>query len=237
MENECLVRARSHEQKLKRRNDILVAAEELYLEGDGQLPSAAEVAKKASLAKGTLYLYFSSKESLFLEVLRGFLKGWFENNLEVIEQEALRRPEDRDSARVAQQFVQYLVKRKQFLHLASLSQGVLEQGTDDEAVLSHRRFVSSMVKRTADALSELYDITPEDANKLMRTSYALVIGMWQMSQIPTRVAELMRQNALDNLIIDFSVAAEEAVVSYWRVLAPGMKCREFLRQMAEQNRA
>jgi hypothetical protein len=133
--------------------------------------------------------------------------------------------------------VQYLVKRKQFLHLASLSQGVLEQGTDDEAVLSHRRFVSSMVKRTADALSELYAITPEDANKLMRTSYALVIGMWQMSQIPDRVAELMRQNALDNLIIDFSVAAEEAVVSYWRVLAPGMKCREFLRQMAEQNQA
>ena len=94
-----------------------------------------------------------------------------------------------------------------------------------------------MVKRTADALSELYAITPENANKLMRTSYALVIGMWQMSQIPERVAELMRQNALDNLIIDFSVATEEAVVSYWRVLAPGMKCREFLRQMEEQNRA
>ncbi|MEQ9344910.1 MAG: helix-turn-helix domain-containing protein, partial [Thalassospira sp.] len=83
MEQENLVRARSHEQKLKRRADILDAARELYLEGDGTLPSAAEVARKANLAKGTLYLYFSSKEALFLEVLRHFQKGWFENNLDV----------------------------------------------------------------------------------------------------------------------------------------------------------
>lgn len=235
MEQDNLVRARSHEQKLKRRADILEAARKLYLEGDGTLPSAAEVARKANLAKGTLYLYFSSKEALFLEVLRHFQKEWFENNLDVIDQEALRRPEERDSTRVARQFVQYLVKNDKFLHLASLSQGVLESGSDDEMVINQRRFVASMVKRTADALAELYEITPDAASKLMRSSYALVLGLWQMSQLPDRVIKLMEQNALNNLIIDFEEAAKEAVVSYWQVSAPGMKCREMMRKAAEGN--
>jgi AcrR family transcriptional regulator len=235
MEQDNLVRARSHEEKLKRRADILEAARKLYLEGDGTLPSAAEVARKANLAKGTLYLYFSSKEALFLEVLRHFQKEWFENNLDVIDQEALRRPEERDSTRVARQFVQYLVKNDKFLHLASLSQGVLESGSDDEMVVNQRRFLASMVKRTADALAELYEITPDAASKLMRSSYALVLGLWQMSQLPDRVIKLMEQNALNNLIIDFEEAAEEAVVSYWQVSAPGMKCREMMRKAAEGN--
>jgi AcrR family transcriptional regulator len=235
MEQDNLVRARSHEQKLRRRADILDAARELYLEGDGTLPSAAEVAKKANLAKGTLYLYFSSKEALFLEVLRHFQKVWFENNLDVIDQEALRRPEERDSSRVAREFVQYLVKNEKFLYLASLAHGVLESGSDDEMVIGQRRFLASMVKRTADALAELYEITPQDASKLMRSSYALVLGLWQMSKVPDRVKQLMEQNQLNNLIIDFDEAAEEAVVSYWQVAAPGMKCREMMRRASEDS--
>ena len=107
--------------------------------------------------------------------------------------------------------------------------------SDDEMVVNQRRFLASMVKRTADALAELYEITPEDASKLMRSSYALVLGLWQMSQLPDRVKKLMEQNALNNLIIDFADAAEEAVVSYWQVSAPGMKCREMMRKAAEGN--
>ncbi|MEQ5774626.1 MULTISPECIES: TetR family transcriptional regulator [unclassified Thalassospira] len=223
MENECLVRARSHEQKLRRRNDIIDAAEALFLEGEGQLPSAAEVAKKANLAKGTLYLYFSSKEALFLEVLRRFFKGWSENNLDMIEQEALRPPAERDALRVARQFVDYLVKRSRFLHLASLSHGVLEQGADDESVLIHKRYVAAMVKRTADALSEIYAITAQQARNLMANSFALVLGLWQMSQVPARVVVLMRQNALEDMIIDFSQSAETAVIEFWRAEITVMK--------------
>ncbi len=223
MENECLVRARSHEQKLRRRNDIIDAAEVLFLEGEGQLPSAAEVAKKANLAKGTLYLYFSSKEALFLEVLRRFFKGWSENNLAIIEHEAMRLPADRDPLRVARQFVEYLVKRSRFLYLASLSHGVLEQGADDESVLIHKRYVAAMVKRTADALSEIYTITEQQARNLMANSFALVLGLWQMSQVPDRVVVLMRQNALEDMIIDFAQSAETAVIEFWRAEMTVMK--------------
>lgn len=226
MENECLVRARSHEQKLRRRNDIINAAEALFLEGDGQLPSAAQVAKKASLAKGTLYLYFSSKETLFLEVLRRFLKSWSENNLDTIEQEALRPPSERDPSRVALQFVDYLINRSKFLHLASLSHGVLEQGADDESLLIHKRYVAAMVKRTADAISEIYDISPEQARTLMSNSYALVLGIWQMAQMPDRVSALMRQNALDDMIINFSDAVRTAILEFWKAELPVMRLQK-----------
>ncbi|MDP2697084.1 TetR family transcriptional regulator [Thalassospira sp.] len=222
MEQECLVRARSHEQKLRRRTDILNAAEALFLEGDGQLPSAADVATRANLAKGTLYLYFSSKETLFLEVLQRHMKSWCENNLAVIEQECLRAPQDRDATRVASAFVEYLIARSKFMHLASLSHGVLEQGTDDENLLIHKRFVAGMVKRFAGGISEIYNVKPEQARLLMTNSYALILGLWQMSQLPDRVIGLMRQNALDDFILDFPTAARTAVLEFWRAQIPHM---------------
>ena len=59
-------------EKEQRRNDIVVAAEKLFFEMDYGGVSMDEIARKIGLGKGTLYLYFKNKESLFYAVaLRG----------------------------------------------------------------------------------------------------------------------------------------------------------------------
>jgi AcrR family transcriptional regulator len=68
-------RARQESQKLARRRDILAIAGDMIAGMPFQAIAMAEVAERAGLAKGTLYLYFPSKESLFLALLEESLQA------------------------------------------------------------------------------------------------------------------------------------------------------------------
>ena len=61
-------------EKERRRGEIIDAAEKLFFSKGYDGVSMDDVAKKTELAKGTLYLYFTNKESLFFAVVqRGML--------------------------------------------------------------------------------------------------------------------------------------------------------------------
>lgn len=70
-------RARQEHQKLERREAILVAGLALLGERPFQQISMSLVAERTGLVKGTLYLYFATKEELFLELFRDQLHAWF----------------------------------------------------------------------------------------------------------------------------------------------------------------
>lgn len=62
------VAERKMREKQRRLNDILDAAEDVFFASDGMQASMDDVAKKAEVSKGTLYLYFKNKESLYLGI-------------------------------------------------------------------------------------------------------------------------------------------------------------------------
>ncbi len=59
---------RREREKEQRRNTILDAAEKVFFSKGLNLTTMDEVAEKAELSKGTLYLYFKSKEELFFGI-------------------------------------------------------------------------------------------------------------------------------------------------------------------------
>ena len=62
------VTARREREKLQRRNTILEAARHLFFE-KGYRTTMDEIAERAELSKGTLYLYFKSKDELYVSVI------------------------------------------------------------------------------------------------------------------------------------------------------------------------
>jgi len=70
-------RARQSHQKRERRAAILAAALNVLQGTPFRDITMNQVAEQAGLVKGTLYLYFATKEELFLELLRDQLHGWF----------------------------------------------------------------------------------------------------------------------------------------------------------------
>ena len=59
---------RREREKEQRRNNILDAAEEIFFSKGINLATMDEVAEAAELSKGTLYLYFKSKEELYFRI-------------------------------------------------------------------------------------------------------------------------------------------------------------------------
>jgi AcrR family transcriptional regulator len=63
-------------EKLQRRNDIVEAAEELFDKKGYAGTTIEEVARRTELSKGTIYLYFKSKDDLFLAVCANGITGF-----------------------------------------------------------------------------------------------------------------------------------------------------------------
>src|SRR5215831_5261728 len=70
-------RARSDGDKLTRRRVILDTAWRLFQELPYQAIAMSAIAQRTGLAKGTIYLYFKTKEALFLALQEQQLLAWF----------------------------------------------------------------------------------------------------------------------------------------------------------------
>ena len=75
MSNE-LKRARTQDEKYFRRVQILESAELLFQEVGYESFSMGNLAKKAGVVKGTLYLYFKTREEVFLTLYNQSLIRW-----------------------------------------------------------------------------------------------------------------------------------------------------------------
>lgn len=71
------VRAKRARRKDARPGELLEAALELFVEKGFAATRAEEVARRAGVSKGTLFLYFASKEELFKAVVRENISGKF----------------------------------------------------------------------------------------------------------------------------------------------------------------
>ena len=71
-------RAIRDEQKLERRHNILETAWQMFQQTNYTSVTIAEVAKASGLAKGRVYLYFKTKEEVFLSIQEEQLTAWFD---------------------------------------------------------------------------------------------------------------------------------------------------------------
>ena len=72
------VHAKHERRKDARPGELLAAALELFVEKGFAATRVEEVAKLAGVSKGTLFIYFSSKEELFKAVVRENISGRFQ---------------------------------------------------------------------------------------------------------------------------------------------------------------
>lgn len=122
-------RARGVEEKRARRRQLLDAAGERLDRAGFAATTMAEVAESAGLAKGTTYLYFRSKEALFLELLLEAVAEW--SGRAAAELVALR--DDRAEA-LAALLARSVAARPRLAALLPLRHPVLEQGAAPDEV-------------------------------------------------------------------------------------------------------
>lgn len=164
------LRARNAEEKKRRRTDILNAAERLWLNKPYHDLSMIQVAREAKLAKGTLYLYFDTKEELFLTLLAEQLQAWL---VEV--QQALAVQQPRTAAECADLLLNHAQPQEPLRRLLILLTTVIDSGVSTELSQNFRRTIMQYVSPIADLLPFERDVNL----RILMHLYALAIG-WQL---------------------------------------------------------
>lgn len=207
-------RARAPEDKEQRRADLLAAAKKLFSKNGGALPSVAQVAKAAGVSKGTLYLYFRTKEEIFLALFEESLAHW----LAGIRNVAMHGGREGILERVLEAVWSYLEKDPDFLRVAVLTSSVLERNIDPARALAHKRAVAVELASTFQELRRAFpELAPAEAAGLLTRSYGTIIGLWQMAEPPPVIRELMVKHAdLAPFRIGFEKETKRALRALWQ---------------------
>ena len=114
-----MLRARSEEAKDERRQALLGAALDEFFEKGFSATRMDDIAKRARLSKGALYLYFDSKEAMFRALIESFALP----NLETIEQITTSAVSLRDALSGLARFAPILIRHSEMPRLMKVMVG------------------------------------------------------------------------------------------------------------------
>jgi AcrR family transcriptional regulator len=170
-------RAIQAEDKQERHEAILDAAARLLVRSPDRIANMADVADEAGVAKGTVYLYFPSKEELLLAVHERNIDGFFVALIARLEGDAPVRIQD-----VLALTHEHIVKPPLFLPLAARCFGLMAQSIPAEPALAFKQRMADRLMRAGTGLERHFDqLKPGAGLALLRHTYALILGLWQMS--------------------------------------------------------
>ncbi|MBL8046381.1 MAG: TetR family transcriptional regulator [Anaerolineales bacterium] len=183
-------RARSQVHKLERRQALLDAAWQLFAASTYEAVTMAAVAKSAALAKGTVYLYFPSKEELFLAVCQQQLELW------LIELNAALAvvPSRVAASEVAALISTSLTQRLALTRLLAILATVLEQNVSLETALAFKRFLGERLAYTGALLEQrLHFLAAGQGVPTLLRVQALIVGLWHLADPAPVAKKALRQ--------------------------------------------
>lgn len=206
-------RARAEADKQQRRAEILRAAADVFASQPYAAVTMAEVARRAGLAKGTVYLYHATKESLFLQLVIDALTRWF---AEV--EAALRGSVPRLGAdELATLLVGTLTKRGELTRLLPLLHPVLEENIDEALALTFKQRLGEQTAVAGELLERRCELLgPGDGVRLLLRLHALVIGLHAMASPSPTVARILARPEMAPLRIDFAAELHATVAALLR---------------------
>jgi len=213
-----LLRAVADDDKKQRRQSILQAAAELFAEDSRQLPSVISIAKACGLAKGTVYLYFKTKEGIFLALLSQYFQSWFEQGLQamaVMQADGCTALKDQ-IPRLLTVLVDYLENNPEFMQLASMNHSIIEKNLDNDVAYQFKKELLDLSIQMGNAVEQLIPALPKgEGVLLLRRTYALTIGIWQLSDWPDAMVDAFGEDEFQVLRPKFADEARLAVMQLW----------------------
>jgi AcrR family transcriptional regulator len=207
-------RAIDADEKASRRHALLDAAERLLTQQPERLPNVVEVAAEAGLAKGTVYLYFPSKEELLLALHERQVSAVFSALFSLLDEE---RTVTVDAMLAL--IERYIVQPPVYLPLTALCLGMMEKSIPPDARLKFHQRLAEWLNRAGSGLERHFPaLKPGEGTALLMYSHALIVGLWQMMQPDCLPAQFRQQPDLEVFDRNYKVEVERAVRALWNGL-------------------
>ncbi len=194
-------RARSPEDKDLRRAQLIAAAAQLFADADFDAVTVARVAECAGVAKGTAYLYFATKEALFLALVRAELAQWLQDLAQKLKRLRSSQPE----RAVPQAIAKSVAGRPVLCRLLVLLHSVIEPKLDEATAREFKLFLRDLLGHAGSLIAaKLPGMSQQDAATLVLQTHALAISLTQLASPPPVIQRVMAADpSLHSMQIDF----------------------------------
>jgi AcrR family transcriptional regulator len=197
-----LRRARTQDQKHFRRQQILDAAEKHFGEVGYEAFSMANLAKLAGVVKGTLYLYFKTREELFLTLYNQSISRWSYVFLDSLRVDMT----DHDYVRT---LYQTAMTDDSFIPLLARLEHVIEHNVSIESLIESKRNFIDRIDHIAGASAPILMLSATQSSEMVKTMGVLLVGATRSDQgpslqdedIPADVQALLDSFSSENIFI------------------------------------
>jgi len=204
-------RARAPADKSERRAAIVRAAEALLHRNPAATFSVEALARRAGLAKGTVYLYFGSRE----EVLLALHEQQIHTLFDVLER-SLAAPHA-DAGSVVRAGLGHHAAHPEFYPLAGNCRAMLDTNVSEHAAMAFRVGLAQRIAAIGERIEALYPgLERGEGAALLMNSYALIIGLWQQADTPRVLKRTMKRPEMAIFRIDFARQLEAALLDLWQ---------------------
>ena len=206
-------RAVTDAQKQFRRQEILDGAR-AYFEASGYEGfTMTQLAGRLGIVKGTLYLYFPTKEAIILALYARALEDWCE-----AVKVKLATPIAGDD--FVQLFYDTATADPILIPILTRLEHVIEHNISVELLVEAKRHFQTCFESIADKTQSALGMAPEQASELILTLEVLLSGASQSDQGPSLEGEVLPQDVLD--FID-TLSSERIFVTNGRRILEGIR--------------
>ena len=206
-------RAYGSEDRQARRATILSAAARLFGDGRGDLPTAHAIAQTCGLAKGTVYLYFRSKEAIFSALLLDSWGGVVGLVEDAFAPSGLSCGADPATVFLTS-YVAHLDRHRELLRLDAL-RPTLEQGLDLASLAEFKRTFVQRLVAGGSLIDRRLGLRDGKGVKLLTRTHALTCGLWQ-ARGGAPPDDAATADGADPLHPQFIDELAEALDEFWR---------------------
>lgn len=170
-----LLRAIGGDEKEARRQAILDAADRLFIERQG-MANVADVAEAAGLAKGTVYLYFQSKEEIYLALHLRYAEGFFAALIERLDGQQTFQFDDMQALADA-----HILGATSYLLLSACCIGFASGSVRAEAAAHFQGRMSEWLGAAGVGLERRFPrLQRGEGVRLLKHSYAFMLGLYSL---------------------------------------------------------
>lgn len=216
-------RAVNEQQKAERREAILQVALAGFAGTAYDALTMDRIAAETGVAKGTLYLYFRSKEEVFLALCEQELSAWFD----ALDSALQTRHAEMSVNGLVELFAASFSARPHLLRLLAILHTRLEYNVPYAAALGFKTLLKERTERTGALLeSYLQFFAPGQGAALLVKIYALVIGFEHLAEPSSVVRDVLQQPDMAL----FRVNLQQALLDTLKTLLMGLAYEAKYRQ-------
>ncbi|SFQ62311.1 TetR/AcrR family transcriptional regulator [Streptococcus equinus] len=178
-----MVNIKSEAEKLAIANKFLVTSERLFAKYGYLGVSLSEVAKESGVSKGTLFNYFTNKETLFMCLLLRGYQQYFEILFEKLS--SLPNLSDAELLDFFEKETRYLIQNKiTLLRLNALRAPILERKADKNQTIEGRKVLNNKIKLVGELLAQkVSGMSADSIAHLFLAQAAILSGLLNMSEL------------------------------------------------------